>query len=123
MAPEDQNNPREWEADQAYRQRREAEQESNLDLAAAATRRDNFLAKCEPDIIVLEDGFRYFAPGGGGALSADNLRVIADELDSRNAEWSAQVDLASRCGSMFGVTAGLPLWNESNPEDPEEKDE
>lgn len=33
------------------------------------------------------DGFVYYWPDGGGSYSAYHLRMIADELDLRNAEW------------------------------------
>lgn len=36
------------------------------------------------DILSLEDGFFYFWAKGRGAFSANNLRVIADEIDRRN---------------------------------------
>ena len=39
----------------------------------------------------LEDGYQYYWPNGGGAISASQLREIADELDRRNAEWDKQV--------------------------------
>lgn len=40
----------------------------------------------------LEDGFVYYFPAGGGAISAHHLRWIADELDSRNEDWQRQID-------------------------------
>jgi len=43
--------------------------------------------------LTLDDGFLYFDPRPAcGALSAANLREIADELDRRNAEWAKQID-------------------------------
>ncbi len=40
----------------------------------------------------LDCGYLHFWPSiFHGALSADALRVIADELDRRNAEWDKQV--------------------------------
>lgn len=39
------------------------------------------------DIITFEDGFKRFK-----GLSANDLRVIADELDRRNSEWKSVVD-------------------------------
>jgi hypothetical protein len=40
----------------------------------------------------LEDGYIYYWPSPNmGALASYQLRVIADELDRRNAEWDAQV--------------------------------
>lgn len=56
------------------------------------------------EFVTLEDGYVYWWPtlqavqhpgggttGGGGALSAHELRAIADELDRRNAAWDAQI--------------------------------
>lgn len=40
----------------------------------------------------LEDGFVYFFPANKGALSATDLRIIADEIDHRNASWEAQLE-------------------------------
>lgn len=40
----------------------------------------------------LEDGFVYYFPSKGGAIAAYQLRWLADELDSRNEEWAAQID-------------------------------
>lgn len=40
----------------------------------------------------LEDGYVYYWPSAKqGAIAAEELRIIADELDRRNAEWDAQV--------------------------------
>lgn len=46
------------------------------------------------DIIAGDDGFFIFWPARitGGALTADNLRTIADELDRRNAPWQKEID-------------------------------
>lgn len=45
------------------------------------------------DIGPLEDGFQYyFLAGLHGALSANDLRIIADELDRRNATWQKQIE-------------------------------
>ena len=56
------------------------------------------------EFVTLEDGYVYWWPtlkvvkhesggttGGGGALSSETLRTIADELDRRNAEWDKQI--------------------------------
>ena len=43
------------------------------------------------DIVTLEDGYQYFMPKSGGAMSASVLRIIAAELDRRNAVWDEQV--------------------------------
>lgn len=42
------------------------------------------------DVITLEDGYQYFDTPRGG-LSAYDLRIIAGELDRRNAAWDAKV--------------------------------
>lgn len=39
---------------------------------------------------LLEDGYYHFW-AGKGYLSAEALRIIADELDRRNASWHKQV--------------------------------
>lgn len=40
----------------------------------------------------LEDGYLYYWPGQiRGAISAQILRLLADELDRNNAAWDAQV--------------------------------
>lgn len=44
------------------------------------------------DIFTLEDGFYYFGPSTGGAMSAELLRVVADELDRRNEGWASTID-------------------------------
>jgi hypothetical protein len=43
------------------------------------------------DILQLEDGDYYYWVENKGALSAHNLRVIADELDRRNYVGSSSV--------------------------------
>ena len=45
------------------------------------------LEKIEPELIRLEDGFYYWYPQRKGALSADDLRFVADVLDERNRPW------------------------------------
>ena len=39
----------------------------------------------------MDDGYQYFWIANRGALSASDLRIIADELDRLNADWDAQV--------------------------------
>lgn len=39
----------------------------------------------------MEDGYWYYWVGSRGALTAFGLRVLADELDRRNAPWGEQV--------------------------------
>lgn len=40
----------------------------------------------------LEDGFFYYWPSQTGAISAEQLRAIADHLDKLNSEWQEQLD-------------------------------
>lgn len=45
------------------------------------------------EFVTLDDGFVYYwPPTGCGALSAYQLREIADELDRRNAPWQADIN-------------------------------
>lgn len=44
------------------------------------------------NFVQAEDGFWYYFPTGSGFLSAWDLRVLARELDRRNAEWQAIID-------------------------------
>jgi len=45
------------------------------------------------EIDYLEDGFLYYFPvGHSGAMTAHDLRVIADELDRRNKPWEDQIE-------------------------------
>lgn len=39
----------------------------------------------------MDDGYQYFWIKDRGALSAANLREIADELDRRNKDWDETV--------------------------------
>jgi hypothetical protein len=44
------------------------------------------------DFVYGDDGYCiYWVSQTGGGLTADALRVIADELDRRNADWDANV--------------------------------
>ncbi len=54
------------------------------------------MADIHGDISPLEDGYQYFWHSKG-ALSAADLRAIADELDRRKEEWDKKVreDLGS----------------------------
>ena len=49
--------------------------------------------KLRDDFITLEDGYKYYWPHGEhrGAMSAELLRLIADELDAANEAWDLQV--------------------------------
>ena len=40
----------------------------------------------------LEDGFFYYWPSQGGALSAYQLRVLANHLDKLNAPWQKFIE-------------------------------
>jgi len=46
----------------------------------------------ENEIVTLEDGFKYYWPAGSGALSAHNLREMADYLDELNKDWDTQLN-------------------------------
>ena len=48
-------------------------------------------AVVQTDIVTLEDGYKYYWVAHKGALSASNLRTIADVLDEQNKEWDRQV--------------------------------
>lgn len=54
-----------------------------------AEQRQRLIALCDErrEIAPLEDGYQYYFAANNGALSATNLRWIADELDARNAAW------------------------------------
>ena len=53
------------------------------------------------DFVTLEDGYVRFWPSRNGCLSASEMRMIADELDARNATWDAQVqDYFSTAGGL-----------------------
>jgi len=44
------------------------------------------------DFVALEDGYYYYYPEKArGAISASELRVLADILDAKNANWHKQV--------------------------------
>ena len=44
------------------------------------------------DISPSDDGFQYYWGTQRGALSAESLRVIADELDRLNGPWEQQIN-------------------------------
>jgi hypothetical protein len=46
----------------------------------------------EADIETLEDGYKYYWVKGKGALSASQLRAIADMLDELNKDWNDKVN-------------------------------
>lgn len=49
------------------------------------------ISRINDDLVTLEDGYVYYFQRSAGALSAHNLRQIADILDEKNAEWDAIV--------------------------------
>jgi hypothetical protein len=57
-------------------------------------RASRIIAMCDDrnEFMQLDDGCVYYWPNSHGAISATELRIIADELDRRNKEWSDQVD-------------------------------
>jgi len=59
----------------------------------SANYKEILISNCDKhnDIGPQEDGFQYFWARGRGALSAADLRIIADELDKRNADWATKV--------------------------------
>ncbi len=52
------------------------------------------IAKKREEFITDVDGFLYWWPNGSkhGHLSSDHLRILADELDKKNAPWVKQID-------------------------------
>ena len=54
------------------------------------THRDKLIKKVDEhkDIVMGDDGYYVFWPiRNNGALNANDLRIIADELDKRNEDW------------------------------------
>ena len=56
-------------------------------------RRKRLIEKCEQynEFGPLDDGYQCFWIKDRGALSATDLRIIADELDRRNKEWDEKI--------------------------------
>jgi hypothetical protein len=52
---------------------------------------DQVIEQASKEYGPLDDGFIYYFPSKGGALSAEVLRVIADELDRRNKAWDDDI--------------------------------
>jgi len=52
------------------------------------------------DIVSLEDGFKYFWIANKGAMSAEQLRQVADLLDDMNKDYKAEIE------SYFAKTKG-----------------
>ena len=43
------------------------------------------------EFVTLEDGYIYYWPSMQGALTSDDLRELANEIDERNDAWDKQV--------------------------------
>lgn len=56
--------------------------------------RQRVIKRCDVfcEIGPLDDGFQYFWIKDRGAMSATDLRIIADELDQRNKDWQEQIE-------------------------------
>lgn len=51
------------------------------------------MAESLDEFIMLEDGFVYYWPvASKGAISAQDLRIIAAELDRRNSAWEKDIE-------------------------------
>lgn len=61
-------------------------------LQSAKDYKDQLIKACEPDLIRDVDGFVKFWPKQAGCLEAHHLRILAAELDKRNADWQKQID-------------------------------
>ena len=63
------------------------------DSSQSRTWSQSIVYKLRDDFVTLEDGYKYYWPYGEhrGAMSAELLRLIADELDAANAAWDAIV--------------------------------
>jgi len=75
---------------------------------ADAERRRRIIAIAEGmgDLVTGDDGFVVYWPsaGGAGAYSAWHLRVLADELDRRNATWAGQIEAdLSKCDEPSSI--------------------
>jgi len=53
---------------------------------------EEFISKVDGDLLVFDDGFVKYWPSGPGYLTEHQLRLIADELKKRNAEWKAYLE-------------------------------
>lgn len=53
--------------------------------------RDTLITEIQSELVALDDGLFYFWPTKKGALSSDELRAIADELDKKNKEWKEKL--------------------------------
>lgn len=69
--------------------------EPDVDLVARVIS----LADARDEFVQLEDGNTYYAPSPGhGALPSWALRVLANEMDKRDASWNAIINGDSRIG-------------------------
>lgn len=50
------------------------------------------IAEESKEFVMLEDGFVYYWPNKSGAISAHELRALADEIDRRNRDWHDQIN-------------------------------
>lgn len=50
------------------------------------------LAEERGEFTTSEDGFVYWWPSKNGCLAAHHLRILADELDKRNAKWAKEIE-------------------------------
>lgn len=61
-----------------------------------STRNEEFKARIlevsESQMLQEVDGFYYYFPKDGGFLTSAHLRILADELDRRNKDWSDYID-------------------------------
>ena len=68
------------------------------------------VAASEKHFLEDADGYLKFFPDGHGMYEAHHLRIIADELDKRNAEWDEKVSKAIMIGpheDMLDALDGL----------------
>lgn len=72
------------------------------DSSQSRTWSQSIVDKLRDDFVTLEDGYKYYWPYGEhrGAMSAELLRLIADELDAANATWDA---IVQECPVLSGT--------------------
>lgn len=56
----------------------------------------------EKDFVTDVDGYVYWWPTGGGHWASYALRIVADELDRRNAPWDEIIQNDPRIGGGAG---------------------
>ena len=49
-------------------------------------------AESRNEFVTLDDGYVYYWPTSGGAISAQQLRELATELDRRNKDWDDHIN-------------------------------